>query len=101
MNKTILETVHSTAEGLHEAGLMDVTTMREFDALCLAPVKTYSAGQIKYLRLRYKVSQGVFAAFLNTSLSTVQKWECGAKKPSGASLKLLNIVDVKGLDILS
>ena len=101
MKKTILETVYSTAKGLHEAGLTDIRTMREFDALCLSAVKAYSATQIKRIRLKNKVSQGVFAAFLNTSSSTVQKWESGAKRPSSASLKLLNIVDSKGLKALA
>lgn len=40
----------------------------------------------------------VFAAVLNTSLSSVQKWEIGDKKPSGPSLKLLNLIERKGLD---
>ncbi len=47
--------------------------MREFDALCLPPVETYSARQIKQLRTQAKVSQAVFAVFLNTSKPTVQK----------------------------
>jgi putative transcriptional regulator len=100
-NKTILAAVHETAKGLHKAGAMDATTMREFDALCLPPVKHYSSGQIRKLRLRYKASQAVFAAYLNTSPSTVQSWEQGKKQPNGPSLKLLNIVDQKGLDALS
>lgn len=99
-HKIILETVHETAKGLHKAGVMDTTTMREFDALCLPPVKSYTANQIKKLRLRYKASQAVFAAYLNTSPSTVQKWEQGQKKPNGPSLKLLNVVDQKGLEAL-
>lgn len=99
-HKTILDTVHETAKGLHKAGVMDTTTMREFDALCLPPVKIYTANQIKKLRLRYKASQAVFAAYLNTSPSTVQKWEQGQKKPNGPSLKLLNVVDQKGLEVL-
>ena len=73
----LLDVLHSTAKGLHKAGTMDVTTMREFDALCLLPVEEYSADQIKKLRLRFKASQAVFAAYLNTSPSTVQKWEQG------------------------
>jgi putative transcriptional regulator len=79
---------------------MDETTMREFDALCLPPVKIYTPAQIKRLRRRFKASQAVFAAYLNTSPSTVQKWEQGQKKPNGPSLKLLNIVDKKGLEVL-
>ena len=99
-HKTILNTVHETAKGLHKAGVMDTTTMRVFDALCLPPVKIYTANQIKKLRLRHKASQAVFAAYLNTSPSTVQKWEQGQKKPNGPSLKLLNVVDQKGLEVL-
>ena len=74
--------------------------MHEFDALCLPPVKEYSAIQIKRLREKSKASQSVFAAYLNTSLSTVQKWEQGKKKPNGPSLKLLNLVEEKGLVML-
>lgn len=101
MAKRILDTVHDTAKGLHEAGVMDTKTMREFDALCLTPVKNLSAAQIKRLRTRNKASQAVFAAYLNTSRSTVQKWEQGQKKPNGPSLKLLNLVQQKGLDALA
>ena len=71
MSKRLLETVHKTAKGLHDAGLMEITTMHEFDALCLPPVKEYSAIQIKRLRVKSKASQSVFAAYLNTNLSTV------------------------------
>ncbi len=101
MDKSILDTVHDTAKGLHEAGLMDQRTMREFDALCLPPVKEYSATQIKRIREKVKASQAVFAAYLNTSPSTVQKWEQGQKRPNGPSLKLLNLVDQRGLEALA
>jgi len=99
--KAILETVHKTARGLRKAGLMDTKTMREFDALCLPPVKEYTAAQIKRIRESNKASQAVFAAYLNTSVSTVQKWERGEKKPNGPSLKLLSLVDAKGLQALA
>jgi putative transcriptional regulator len=101
MAKSILKSVHQTAKGLHRSGAMDEMTMREFDALCLPPIKSYTPAQIKRLRRRYKASQSVFAAYLNTSPSTVQKWEQGQKKPNGPSLKLLNIVDAKGLEVLA
>ncbi len=101
MNKSILDVVHETAQDLHEAGAMNEITLREFDALCLPPIKQYIATQIKRIRTQNKASQGVFAAYLNTSKSTVQKWEQGAKKPNGPSLKLLNLVAEKGLEILA
>jgi putative transcriptional regulator len=40
-------------------------------------------------------------AYLNTSPSTAQKWEQRQKHPNGPSLKLLNIVDRKGLEDLT
>lgn len=99
--KAILETVYKTARGLHDAGLMDTKTMREFDVLCLPKVKEYSPTQIKRIRERNKASQAVFAAYLNTSVSTIQKWERGEKKPNGPSLKLLNLIETKGLQVLA
>jgi putative transcriptional regulator len=95
-----MKALHETAEGLHHADAMDSMTLREFDALCLPPVKEYSAVQIRRLRQRTRASQAVFAACLNTSASTVQKWEQGQKRPNGPSLKLLNLVDRRGLEIL-
>lgn len=100
MSDSILDVVHQSAQELRDAGLMDEMTMREFDALCLPSITPYSASEIKRIRTRSKASQAVFAAYLNTSRSTVQKWEQGVKKPNGAALKLLNLVDRKGLDVL-
>ncbi|MCG7984650.1 MAG: DNA-binding transcriptional regulator [Candidatus Thiodiazotropha lotti] len=100
MNKSILKVVHEGAKDLHDAGLVNDVTMREFDALCLPPIKEYTATQIKRIRTRNKASQAVFAAYLNTSVSTVQKWEQGQKHPNGPSLKLLNLVAEKGLEVL-
>ena len=74
--------------------------MREYDALCLAPVPSYSSRRIRALRTRHNISQAVLAAVLNTSLSTVRQWEIGEKRPSGPSLKLLNLLERKGLEAL-
>jgi putative transcriptional regulator len=97
----ILDAVHETASGLHQAGVIDQVTMREFDRLCLQPVEPLEPEQIKQLRERSRVSQAVFARLLNTSVSTVQKWEIGAKHPSGPALKLLNLVHKRGLDAIA
>lgn len=35
----LMASIHETAEGLHAAGVMDKRTMREFDELCLTPVR--------------------------------------------------------------
>ena len=96
----LLESVHETARDLQAAGFIDKRRMREYDALCLTPVPEYSSEKIRALRHRYKLSQAVLASVLNTSLSTVRQWEIGEKHPSGPSLKLLNLLDRKGLEAL-
>jgi putative transcriptional regulator len=101
MDKSILEVVHETAKGLNQAGLMDTKTKQEFDALCLPPLKEYNAKQIKHIRLKSNLTQVIFATYLNLSPSTIKKWETGQTKPKGSSLKLLNLVEQKGLGVLS
>jgi putative transcriptional regulator len=100
MDKTLLENAHDMAKGLFAAGAIDLVTMREFDAKCLPEVKVLTPAAIKKLRTKEKVSQSVFAKFLNTTLSTVRQWERGEKHPRGTSLKLLNLVCEKGLEAL-
>ncbi len=86
------------ASDLNRIGLIDKRRMREFDALCHLNVQEMPPQKIKSLREQAHISQAVFAAVLNTSISTVQKWEIGDKKPSGPSLKLLNLIERKGLE---
>ena len=100
MTSRLLKTVHETAKDLHKAGVMTKQTMRKFDALCLPQLKEYTPKQIQQIRKRSGTSQAVFAAYLNTNSSTIQKWEHGSKRPNGPSLKLLNLVDSKGLEAL-
>ncbi len=94
----IFEAVHDTASDLHRLGFIDKRKMRKFDALCLDPIPPYDSEKIRALRDHLQLSQSVLASVLNTSLSTVRKWEVGDKHPSGPSLKLLNLLDRKGLE---
>ncbi len=94
----ILETVHEGASDLHHLGFIDKRKMRKYDVLCLEPVQDYDATKIKALRTRLHLSQAVLASVLNTSVSTVRKWEVGDKRPSGPSRKLLDIIERKGLE---
>ncbi len=94
----ILDEVHETAKSLSNSGLISKRRMAEFDALCNLEVKEISPTKIRRLREKEHVSQAVLAAILNISVSTIQKWELGDKKPSGPSLKLLNLLERKGLE---
>lgn len=95
------ESIHESARALHRVGVFDKATMRDFDFACLSPVSTFAPRDIQKLREANKVSQPVFARYLNTSESTVEKWETGAKRPSGMAIKLLTIVQKHGLQVLA
>lgn len=94
----ISKAVHQTASDLHKSGLLSKQDMRYFDQSCLTPVKELSPAQIARLRKREAASQAVFAQHLGVSTNLVSQWERGEKKPRGASLKLLSLVQKNGLD---
>lgn len=97
----IMAAVHETVQGLHDAGAVDKRTMKAFDAMCLTPVEVLSPADIRAIRLREKVSQSVFARYLNVTTGIVSQWERGEKHPRGASLKLLTLVAKKGLQAVA
>ena len=96
----VFETIHQSASALYKVGAIDKTIMRDFDKSCLTAIPEMAPEQIKEIREKNQVSQPVFARCLNTSKSTVQKWETGAKRPSGMALKLLAVVKKHGIHIL-
>ncbi|MEG3174314.1 DNA-binding transcriptional regulator [Sphingomonas sp. ZB1N12] len=95
------EAIHSSASGMFRAGTINKATMRHFDKTCLTLPTAFTPADIKQLREKHHVSQPVFAHYLNTSESTVEKWEAGTKKPSGLALKLLTVVQKHGLEVLA
>jgi len=97
----VSEALHSSASALFRVGAIDKATMREFDESCLIAPTPMEPKRIKQIRESQRVSQPVFARYLNTSESTVEKWESGAKRPSGMALKLLDIVEKHGLKMLA
>jgi putative transcriptional regulator len=101
MEKNLCEVAHEIANDLYEAGVIGAVTLREYEALCIPPVRNLNSRDIKRIRLHEKVSQAVFAKILNTSVSTIRQWEQGEKHPRGIALKLLNLVAQKGLAVLS
>ena len=95
----LLSRIHQLAHGMHASGTIDAQRLRQYELLC-RPVPEYSSEDIRTIRARLEFNQVMFAQILNTSVSTVRQWEQGKKKPSGIALKLLHILDTKGLDVL-
>lgn len=96
----IVEEMQETFASLKKSGVINKKQIAEFEALKNLEIKELQPKAIKLLRARENLSQAVLAVVLNTSTSTVQKWETGEKKPSGPSLKLLSILKNKGLEAL-
>jgi putative transcriptional regulator len=93
--------IHETMEALHGVRAIDKQTMRRFDDACLTPIRALKPKEIKAIREKEQVSQTVFANYLNVTSSLVSKWERGEKRPSGAALKLLSLVEKNGLAVVA
>lgn len=89
--------IHEMLSDAHDAGIVSRATLRTFDGACLAPVPVLAGDEIRAIRERERVSQPVFAAYLNVSRNLVSDWERGIKRPGGPALRLLSIIQRKGL----
>ncbi|MBU4354476.1 MAG: DNA-binding transcriptional regulator [Proteobacteria bacterium] len=96
----LIDIAHDMARDLLKAGALDEMTMRKVNALCLPPKRAFRPEDIRRIRLANHVSQAVFAAILGIGKTTVQQWEQGQKRPSGPALRLLDLIDRKGLAAL-
>jgi len=47
------------------------------------------------------VSQVVFAHYMNVSKESVSQWERDEKHPAGTTLKLLSLIEKKGLEAIA
>lgn len=93
--------IYELMSDLNQLGLVDKTTMQHFDKSCLTPVKFLSPNEIREIREKENFSQAVFASYLNVSSNLVSEWERGVKKPSGTALKLLSLVQHKGISVIA
>ena len=100
MRDSIIDSISETIHDLNKSGVVDNITMRNIDTLCIPEVHEYTPQNIIMIRHKFHLSQAALASVFNISLSTVQKWERGNKKPAGASKKLLDIIERKGLEAL-
>lgn len=101
LTNTLLE----TAGGMRKAGLMDRVTYDKITLRHLGPKDTPRVApilpeQIRTMRTRAKVSQAVFARYLNLTVGYVSQLERGTKRPTGAALALLNVIKRKGIDAI-
>lgn len=96
----VFEALHRSASALNRVGAMDSQTLRNFDVACIAKPPTWSKSKIQRLRMKNRMSQPVFAAYLNSTPSTIAQWESGAKRPSNIAAKLLQVLEKYGPEVL-
>jgi putative transcriptional regulator len=97
---SIKDTIDDLAKGLHKTGLIDKRTLNDLIEDEQPSVTEYTGEEIQQIRKRQKLSQAVFAMYLNISPATIRSLEQGKRHAHGAILKLLNIVDRHGIQAL-
>lgn len=98
--RRILTELLETAVDLSKHGLLSRQQMAQMNAICMPP-PNYTPAKVQAIRTtKAKMSQAAFAAFLNVSVSAVQKWESpnSGKHPSGPAAKLLQLIEQRGIE---
>jgi putative transcriptional regulator len=86
--------------GLLDAAGFDKITMRHLEPQGIATVTPITGDEIRTLRERARMSQSVFAHYLNVTTGYVSQLERGAKRPTGTTLVLLNVIRRKGMETI-
>jgi putative transcriptional regulator len=102
---SLTKTILSTAKGLHKHGVMTDTayqkiTKRHLGDAATSATQPITAKEIRALRTNAKLSQAVFAKCLNVTADYVSKLERGAKRPTGSTLVLLNVIQRNGIELV-
>src|SRR4051812_46599322 len=77
-----------------EEGIMHARgeiTLKTYTLEMPDPPPEVRADELTRFRLESGMSQAVFARVLNVSAKTVQRWEQGARRPSQAALRLIQL----------
>jgi putative transcriptional regulator len=71
------------------------TRVVESRDVTILPLKKFNKEEIKQIRLNNQLTLKSFASCLGVSQKTVECWETGTNRPSGASVRLLQILEKK------
>jgi putative transcriptional regulator len=94
-----------TADDLRRVGIMDdmthaKITLRHLGDMADAATEPISGDDIRRMREQARMSQAVFARYLNLTVGYVSQLERGAKRPTGPALVLLNVIRRKGIEAI-
>ena len=60
----------------------------------ILPIKEYSNTEIRAIRMKAGMTQSVFASYMGVSKKTVEAWEAGTNRPSGAASRILTMMEI-------
>lgn len=79
---------------------LDKVTLKMLGRDALPKVPVMTPAEIVKVREKAGLSQAVLAGYLNVAVNTVSQWERGERNPTGAALKLLQVVKQNGIQVL-
>jgi putative transcriptional regulator len=89
------------ASGIMNDAAYEKITLRHLKRVETAPAAAPLTGDdIRAIREHARMSQAVFAQYLNLTVGYVSQLERGAKRPTGAALVLLNVIRRKGIEAI-
>jgi putative transcriptional regulator len=99
--KALLE----TADDMHRSGVLskaahDKITLRHLGTQAEPSPEPISGEDIRRLREQARLSQAVFARYLNLTVGYVSQLERGIRRPTGPALVLLDVIRRKGMDAI-
>ncbi len=100
---SVVEAILEIADDQFRSGLIDKAehekiTIRHLGPQALRTAEPISGEEIRALRERARLSQAVFARYLNLTAGYVSQLERGTKQPKGPALALLNVIRHKGFE---
>ena len=102
LTKALLE----TAKDMKDAGVLGKATYEKITMRHLSLkdknklVEPLTGKDIRMIREQARLSQAVFARYLNLTAGYVSQLERGSKRPIGAALVLLNVIQRKGIEAI-
>jgi putative transcriptional regulator len=101
LTKSLLD----TADDMRRAGVINAAThakitLRHLGDQAAVMAEPITGDDIRKLREHARLSQAVFARYLNLTVGYVSQLERGAKRPSGPALVLLNVIRRKGIEAI-
>jgi len=73
----------------HSAGIKKLRT----NVIEIKPVPNYKPQQIKDIRAKLGLTQGLMGGIIGVSTKTIEAWEAGFRRPSGAAMRVIAELD--------